>query len=167
MLTHTPSRRGSAHIVLPAALIAAAIVLFLASSYGIKPTLPLQLGAAALLTTAIQLIGRFSLTAITYTITEFDDNPPDCIIITRTRGRAVTREYLPLSAVSAILPPDAEIDREIKARHNFCVSLLGAKPYAVLFEDPSTAARSAALLECSPAFAAAIEERITPVTPSL
>ena len=167
MITYTPIRRGSAHIVIPSVLIAAAVILFFSASVGLKPTLPLQLLAVALLTAAIQLISRYALTTVTYTLTECDDNPPDSIVITLQRGRVLTREYIPTSCITALLSPDTPLPDEIKARHHFSVSMIGAKPYAVIFRDPVSDSLSAALFECSPEFAARIEERLMPVTPSV
>lgn len=167
MLTYTPTPRGRAHVVIPALLITAAAVLFISSSVGLKPALPLQLLAVALMTAAIQLIARYALTTITYTLTECDDNPPDSLIITRQRGKVLTREYIPTAHITAVLSPESPIPDEIKARHNFCISMIGAKPYAILFTDPISDSTSAAFFECTPEFAARIGERILPITPSL
>lgn len=167
MYTYTPPRRGHAHIVVPLLLLAAALILALSAAWGLKPKLPLRLLAVLLLTVSVWLINRFALTDMIYTLSDSEASPPDCLIITRKRGKAITHEYIPTARMTAVLPPTAPLPAEIRSRYNFCNSMIGAQKYALLFDDPVTDKPSAAFLECSPDFAACIEERIRPITPSL
>lgn len=167
MLTYTPKRRGNAHVIIPLILVIAAVVLGLSASMGITPKLPLQLLAVVFLTIAVWLINRFALTDFIYTLSDGEGSPPDSLIITCRRGKTLSREYIPQARITAVLSHGSSIPAEVKTRYNFCVSPVGASYCVVLFDDPQNETPSAALLECSPEFAARIAERITPINPSL